>query len=73
MPFVAVAHHHAFAARVQRERIAPIQGVRRFFRHDPGKQVVPRAFPDARVLRQRFHPVPVPGMGAPNLAQWIRA
>ncbi len=73
MPFVANTHHHAFTARMQRERIAPIQGVRRFFRHDPGKEVVPWAFPNARVVRQRFHPVPVPGMGAPDLAQRVRS
>jgi hypothetical protein len=34
---------------------------------------VPRAFPDAGMVCQRFHAVPIAGMVAADLTEWIRA
>jgi hypothetical protein len=36
-------------------------------------EIVPRAFPDAGVISQRFHAVPIAGMVAADLAEWIRS
>jgi hypothetical protein len=72
MPLVAVADHDTFATGVEVERITPIEGVRHCLRHDLGEQVMSGAFPDARMLRQRLHPVPVPGMVPSNLTRGVR-
>ena len=53
--------------------IAAIQRCGHVLGDDGGVQVVPRAFPDAGVVGQRFHAVPVARMGTADLAKWIRS
>src|SRR5829696_3077324 len=36
-------------------------------------EIVPRAFPDSGVISQRFHAVPIAGMVAADLAEWMRS
>ena len=36
-------------------------------------EIVPRAFPDAGVVGQRSHAMPITGMVAPDFAEWIRS
>src|SRR3712207_9541808 len=53
--------------------VAPVQGGGDVLWDDRRVKIVPRAFPDTGVIGQGFHAVPIAGMVAADLAEWIRS
>ena len=53
--------------------VAPIKRRSDIFGEDRRIEIVPRAFPDARVVSQRSHTVAIAGVVAADLAEWIRS
>src|SRR5687768_9308383 len=66
---VALANDDTLLAVVHRVGIAPVQRLGDTVGNDGGIKVVPWALPDAGVVGERFHAVPVARMGAPDLAE----
>src|SRR5215217_6566046 len=70
---IAVSYDNTRTPIVHGIGVAAIQGGGHVFGDDRCIEIVPRAFPDARMIRQRFHAVPIAGMVAADLAEWIRS
>src|SRR5918994_6276892 len=68
---VAVPHHDTGTSVMHGVRIAAIQRLGDILRDDRRIEIVPWAFPDPGMVCQRSHAVPIAGMVAANLAEWI--
>src|SRR5215210_5186878 len=68
---VSVAHHDTETPVMHGIRITAIQRLSNILRDDRRIEIVPWAFPDAGMVCQWPHAVPIAGMVAANLAEWI--
>src|SRR5215211_2204877 len=70
---VAVPYHDAGTPVIHGVRFPAIQRLGNLLGDDRRIEIVSRAFPDAGIVGQRSHAVPIAGMVAADLAEWIRA
>src|SRR3954447_12280541 len=68
---IALAYDDARAAVMHGVGIAAIQRGSDVLGDDRRIEIVPRAFPDARIVSHRSHTVPIAGMVAADLAERI--
>src|SRR5918998_1916739 len=68
---VAVPYHDTGTPVMHGIRVATIQRRGDVLGNDRRIEIVPRAFPDAGVVGQWSHAVPITGMIAADLAEWI--
>src|SRR5688572_17190976 len=71
--FIAVPYDNAGTAIMHGVGITAIERGGNLLGDDRRIEIVPRAFPDAGVVSQRSHAVPIAGMVATDLAEWIRS
>jgi len=72
-PLIALAYDDTGTPIMHGVGVAAIQRGGDVLGDDRGKEIVPRAFPDAGVVSQRSHAVAIAGMIAADLAEWIRS
>jgi hypothetical protein len=70
---IAVSYDNTRTPIVHGIGVAAIQRGGHVVGDDRCIEIVPRAFPDAGMIRQRLHAVPIAGMVAADLAEWIRS
>src|SRR5215217_5292270 len=71
--FIAVPYDNTGTSIVHGVGVAAIQRGGNVLGDDRRVKIVPRAFPDPRVIGQRSHAVSIAGMVAADLAEWIRS
>src|SRR5215210_7407953 len=70
---IAVPYDNTGTSIVHGVGVAAIQRGGNVVGDDRRVKIVPRAFPDTRVIGQRFHAMPIAGMVAADLTEWIRS